>query len=208
MSATDLDRRTHWEDVYASKHPSEVSWFQPEPEVSLKLIQRTRISHDGAIIDIGGGASTLTDHLLRADFNDLAVLDIAGSALDHGKRRLGPDADRVDWIISDITTWRPTRAFDLWHDRAVLHFLTGPDEQRAYAEVLTAAVRPGGWAIIGGFAPDGPAQCSGLNVAHHDATSLGALFGDAFALLETHGEVHITPQGRDQKFRYHLFARK
>lgn len=206
MSASDAN--AHWEDVYSSKRPSEVSWFQPAPDVSLKLIRRTRIPPEAAIIDIGAGASTLVDHLLGDGFNTVAALDIAASSLEHSKRRLGARAARVDWIVSDIITWQPDRTFDLWHDRAVLHFLTDRNDQQAYANVLRHAVRPGGWAIIGGFAPGGPDRCSGLNVVHHDGDSLLALFGDAFSLMETHGELHVTPQGREQSFRYHLFARK
>lgn len=208
MSATESERRTHWEMVYSTKQPGEVSWYQPEPELSLKLIRRTLVPRDAAIVDVGGGASTLVDHLVRDGFTDINVVDIAPSALEHAKRRLGADAGRVTWIAADVTSWRPARTVDLWHDRAVLHFLTSESDQRAYADVLRATLRPGGWAIIGGFAPHGPLKCSGLDVVRHDAESLTALLGEAFALVETHGEIHLTPQGREQAFRYHLFSRR
>jgi hypothetical protein len=208
MSATEPERRTHWETVYSTKQPGEVSWYQPEPELPLKLIRRTLAPHNAAIVDIGGGASTLVDHLVRDGFADITVLDIAAPALEHAKRRLGVSAARVTWIAADVTSWRPARAVDLWHDRAVLHFLTNESDQRAYADTLRATVRPGGWAIIGGFAPHGPLKCSGLDVVRHDANSLRALLGNDFALMETHGEIHVTPQGREQAFRHHLFSRR
>jgi SAM-dependent methyltransferase len=206
---TGNDRRAHWDAVYQTRSPSDVSWFQPQPELSLNLIHRTGIGRDRAIIDIGAGASNLVDCLLGEGYSDLAVLDISGAALDHAKARLGEAARRVDWIAADITTWRPPhQRFDVWHDRAVLHFLTDARDQAAYAENLRTAVKPDGWAIIGGFAPQGPAKCSGLDVVHHDAASLRALLGPDFALMETHGEIHVTPQGRDQAFRFHVFARR
>jgi hypothetical protein len=208
MSLTHSDRRAHWDNVYETKGSADVSWFQPEPELSLKLIRRTGISHDARIIDVGGGASTLVDHLQRSGFRNLTVLDIAAPGVDQAKDRLGALAERIDWIVSDVTSWRPPHAFDLWHDRAVLHFLTDPVDQAAYAKVLRDAVPAGGWVIIGGFAPNGPAKCSGLNVIHHDAETLAALLGPGFALMETHGEIHLTPQGREQAFRYHLFGRR
>jgi SAM-dependent methyltransferase len=208
MNSLEPKRRAHWETVYSAKRSTDVSWFQPEPELSLKLIRRTRMPRGASIIDVGGGASTLVDHLIRDGDNAVAVLDIAASGLEQAQRRLGADAQRVDWIVADITSWRSVRTFDLWHDRAVLHFLTSRDDQAAYADVLCSSVHSGGWAIIGGFAPNGPAQCSGLNVVHHDAASLTALLGDSFALMETHGEIHLTPHGREQAFRYHLFARR
>jgi SAM-dependent methyltransferase len=208
MSATESERRTHWETVYSTKQPEDVTWYQPEPELSLKLIRRTLVRRDAAIVDIGGGASTLADHLVRDGFTDLTVVDIAEPALQHAQRRLGPSAERVRWIATDVASWRPARAIDLWHDRAALHFLTNESDQRAYADVLRATLRPGGWAIIGGFAPHGPLKCSGLDVVRHDTESLTALLGKSFVLMETHGEIHVTPQGREQAFRFHLFSRK
>jgi len=208
MSLTAAERRAHWDIVYRTKSAADVSWFQEEPELSLKLIRRTGVARDGAIVDVGGGASTLVDHLLGEGYTNIAMLDIAAAGLKQAQHRLGAHARQVDWIVADVTSWRPARAFDLWHDRAVLHFLTDPDDQKAYARVLRSALRHGGWAIIGGFAPNGPAQCSGLDVVRHDAESLTALLGRDFALMEVHGEIHLTPQGREQAFRYHLFARK
>lgn len=208
MTPLDDNRRRHWQTVYRAKSASEVSWFQQAPELSLDLIRRTRIGHDAAIVDIGGGASTLADRLLDEGFSNLTVLDVADAGLEQTQQRLGDRAQRIEWIVADVTAWRPPRSFSLWHDRAVLHFLTDPDQQHLYAQALRTAVPSGGWAVIAGFAPGGPAQCSGLDIVQHDAESLSALLGESFALMETHGEIHLTPHGREQAFRYHLYARK
>jgi hypothetical protein len=205
---SDAEPRAHWDGVYGASRADEVSWFQSEPELSLKLIHRTGIRKNAAIVDVGGGASTLVDHLLHEGYRDLTVLDIARAALEQAQARLGADADSVTWTVSDVTAWRPKRQFELWHDRAVLHFLTLADEQRAYADALRSALAHGGWAIIGGFAPNGPLICSGLAVVRHDAASLAGLLGESFELMETHGEIHVTPRGREQAFRYHVFERK
>lgn len=205
--ASMTDQNAHWDRVYTEKRAEEVSWRQDEPELSLKLIRRTGIAPDAPIIDVGGGASTLVDHLLWGGFRDLTVLDIAASALEQAKTRLGDRANEVNWTVSDVTAWRPARKHRLWHDRAVLHFLTEPAQQAAYAETLRAALDGDGWAIIAGFAPGGPATCSGLEIVQHDGASLSKLLGDAFQLMETHGEIHLTPWGSEQAFRYHLFRR-
>jgi hypothetical protein len=201
------DPVTHWDGVYSAKRAEEVSWHQAEPELSLKLIRRTGVARSAALIDIGGGASTLVDHLLRDGFTDVTVLDIAAPALEQARVRLGADAERAAWIAADVTAWRPTKRFRLWHDRAVLHFLTEPDHQATYARTLHAALDGDGWAIIAGFAPGGPAKCSGLPIVQHDGESLQRLLGDEFDLMETHGETHLTPWGAEQAFRYHLFRR-
>ena len=201
------DPVTHWDGVYSAKRAEEVSWHQSEPLLSLKLIRRTGVAHSAALVDVGGGASTLVDHLLRDRFTDVTVLDIAAPALEQARVRLGPDAARAAWIAADVTAWRPAKRFRLWHDRAVLHFLTEPDHQVAYARTLHAAIDGDGWAIIAGFAPGGPVKCSGLPVVQHDGESLQRLLGDEFDLMETHGETHLTPWGAEQAFRYHLFRR-
>lgn len=201
-------RAPHWDTVYATKRADEVSWFQPSAETSLKLVRRTGVARDAAIIDVGAGASTLIDGMIAEGFTDLSVLDISAVGLEQAKQRLGRNANRIEWIVADVTAWRPPRAYNIWHDRAVLHFLTDAVSQRAYADVLRAATRVDSWIIIGGFAPGGPAKCSGLDVVQHDAESLSTLLGNAFTLLETHGEVHLTPSGGEQAFRYHLFLRR
>ncbi|MFN3464776.1 MAG: class I SAM-dependent methyltransferase [Terricaulis sp.] len=201
------DQNAHWDRVYSEKRAEDVSWRQDEPTLSLKLIARTGVGHDAKIVDVGGGASTLVDSLLATGFRHLTVLDIAASGLEQAKARLGPQAQDADWVISDVRTWRPAQRFRLWHDRAVLHFLTEPGDQAAYADTLRSSVDGDGWAIIAGFAPGGPAKCSGLEIVQHDGVSLARLLGDEFQLMETHGEIHLTPGGAEQAFRYHLFRR-
>jgi SAM-dependent methyltransferase len=200
-------RHRHWESVYASRSPGEVSWYQQRPETSLALIGATGLARDASILDVGGGASTLVDHLLASGRTALAVLDISEAALAHARARLGARSEDVEWIAADITRWHPLRQFDLWHDRAVLHFLTAATDQRAYADRLRATVKPRAWAMIAGFAPGGPLKCSGLEIVQHDADSLRALLGEAFELTDVREELHRTPWGSEQAFRYHLFQR-
>lgn len=197
----------HWDRVYTEKRAEAVSWRQDEPALSLKLIKRTGVGTDAPIIDVGGGASTLVDHLIKDGYRDLTILDIAAPGLEQAKARLGGAAENAKWIVADVTAWRPPRKHRLWHDRAVLHFLTDPSAQTAYAETLRAAIDGDGWAIIAGFAPGGPAKCSGLEIVQHDGASLSKLLGDEFQLMEIHGEIHLTPWGAEQAFRYHLFRR-
>jgi len=206
-SGSMTDQNGHWHRVYSEKRAEDVSWRQEEPTLSRKLIRRTGIGQDAQIVDIGGGASTLVDHLLASGFGNLTVLDIAASGLAQTKARLGRHAASIDWVVGDVRAWRPTHRYRLWHDRAVLHFLTESADQAAYVETLRSAVEGDGWAIIAGFAPGGPVKCSGLDIVQHDGVSLARLLGDEFQLLETHGEIHVTPWGAEQAFRYHLFRR-
>ena len=201
-------RQDHWSQAYTAKPPTEVSWFQARPDLSLHLIGKSGASPDAPIIDVGGGASTLVDHLLEAGRTSVTVLDVAERALALTKSRLGERADQVDWIVADITNWvPPTQAYDIWHDRAVLHFLTEPEDQEIYAATLNSALRLGGWAIIGGFAKGGPARCSGLDIVQHDDASLKQLLGDDFSLEDIRSEAHRTPSGGEQLFAYHVFRK-
>jgi len=201
-------RQDHWREAYTAKQPSEVSWFQRRPDVSLDLIEKTEVAHDASIIDVGGGASTLVDYLLAAGRTSVTVLDVAEPALAYAKSRLREQAGCVDWIVADITKWQaPQRAYDIWHDRAVLHFLTDPADQAAYAARLKSALRVGGWVIIGGFAKGGPTHCSGLDIIQHDAVSLKKLLGPGFSLEYVRDEEHCTPRGSEQRFTYHVFKR-
>ncbi len=192
----------HWSGVYATKNEDEVSWYQARPETSLRLIANTGCGAHAALIDAGGGASTLVDHLLDAGHDDLTVLDIAPEALEKARARVGERAGHVEWIAADVLQWQPTRRYDIWHDRAVFHFLTDAQDRRRYVQVLTRALKPGGHVIIATFAPDGPEKCSGLPVMRHSPHSIAAELGDAFELLETVDEHHITPAGRVQHFNY------
>lgn len=198
-----MHAKAHWEGIYTSRSASEVSWFQEHSEVSLGLIGRTGIDKNSAIIDVGGGASTLVDDLLAAGYVDLTVLDISASALSLARRRMGPAAETVSWLEADITTVvLPYRGFDLWHDRAVFHFLTDPLERARYVQAVRRALRPGGHIIVATFGPDGPLRCSGLPVERYSPDRLHDEFGAAFTLVEHASEDHETPFGTLQRFIY------
>ncbi|TYL87273.1 class I SAM-dependent methyltransferase [Bradyrhizobium rifense] len=202
------DRTTHWQNVYATKGETEVSWFQDSPAISFEMIRAASPDRAAAIIDIGGGASRLVDVLLQDGYRDLAVLDLSANALDAAQKRIGAAASTVDWIVADATTWRPTKIWDVWHDRAAFHFLTDPHDRAAYVERLRSAVAPGGQAIIATFAPDGPEKCSGLPVQRHDSASLSAELGPEFELVETRSETHHTPWHSTQAFQFSRFRRR
>ena len=202
------NRQTHWEHVYSSKTESEVSWFQTTATPSMELLTRIGATPTSAIIDIGGGASRLVDDLHAQGFENLTVLDLSVAALATARTRLGSHSDKVAWIVADITTWSPPALYDIWHDRAALHFLTQPDEQFAYRERLITALRPGGHAIIGTFAPNGPETCSGLPVIRHTAQSLSGLLGDEFTLVGQQSHDHLTPWSALQKFQFSSFQRR
>jgi 2-polyprenyl-3-methyl-5-hydroxy-6-metoxy-1,4-benzoquinol methylase len=202
------DRSPHWENVYATKGEAEVSWFQSNPAISLAMIRAATANHSAGIIDVGGGASRLADALLHEGYRDLAVLDLSAKALQTSKLRIGAVGATIDWIVADVTTWRPQRTYDVWHDRAAFHFLTDPEDRAAYVERLRTALRPGGQVIIATFAPDGPEKCSGLPVQRHDSASLAAQFGTDFALVETRRETHHTPWQSTQAFQFSRFRRQ
>jgi 2-polyprenyl-3-methyl-5-hydroxy-6-metoxy-1,4-benzoquinol methylase len=206
-SETALDRQAHWNHIYTSKDEQAVSWFEAVPQVSLDLIHATGVGHDAAVIDIGGGASRLVDALLDEGFHDLTVLDISEESLKKSKARLGARGASMQWIVADVTTWQPERLYEVWHDRATLHFLTAPEERVAYVERLMRAVRPGGHVIIATFALEGPERCSGLPVVRHDAASLAALLGPSFELMEARRQDHTTPAGAVQRFQFSRFRR-
>jgi SAM-dependent methyltransferase len=200
-----MDARSHWENVYASKAPDAVSWYRPHLETSLELIEKVAKAHSTSIIDVGGGESTLVDDLLAHEYSNLSVLDVSPTAIEVTKRRLGHAAERVHWIIGDITnTELSPSAYDLWHDRAVFHFLRSVNERAAYVRQVAKAVRPGGHVLVSTFGPEGPTKCSGLEVVRYDAESLHAEFGVHFRLLESLKELHKTPFGTIQQFLYCL----
>lgn len=197
-----IDAKSHWEAVYRDMSPLEVSWYQQEPTLSLELIRRSGVAHVAPIIDVGGGASVLVDRLLAAGYTELSVLDIAARSLDCARQRLGAAAGQTDWIEADITTFRPSHMYALWHDRAVFHFLTGKADRARYVETLHLALQPGGHLIIAAFAIGGPEKCSGLDIVQYDADKLLAELGSGFELMETRPEAHTTPAGGEQRFNY------
>ncbi|HAT1926169.1 TPA: class I SAM-dependent methyltransferase [Legionella pneumophila] len=199
--------KSHWQSIYTEKLPQDVSWFQQEPTISLKLIQRF-CDKNAQIIDVGGGASVLVDHLLKLGYSNLAVLDISGKAIEHAKKRLHDQAIKVKWFEKDITEFIPPHTYDIWHDRAVFHFLTDIKSRQLYVNVLKKSIKPGAYSIIATFAKDGPTQCSGLDIVQYDESSIRDELGDGFVLLESQFEVHITPAGREQRFIYFAFQRK
>jgi SAM-dependent methyltransferase len=198
-----VDPKAHWEKVYRTKQPNEVSWYRPHLEVSLQLIEEAAPNRDGQIIDVGGGESTLVDDLLIRGYRNLSVLDVSLTALDVAKERLGDRANRVNWLCGDITTFAFTlHQYNVWHDRAVFHFLTESKERAAYVRQVARAVKPGGHVIVATFGPEGPTQCSGLNVVRYDPTSLHSEFGTSFQLIKHVTELHQTPAGSIQQFTY------
>ena len=203
-----MNRTEHWNQVYQTNPPDDVSWFQARPTTSLKLIEACGVGKADGIIDVGGGASVLVDCLLDAGYSKLAVLDISAAALDHAKRRLGARAGAVDWLAADVTTFTPPRQFRLWHDRAVFHFLTDKADRQKYVEAMKRTMTPDGHAIIATFAIDGPEKCSGLSVCRYDAPAISAELGAEFQLVEQVNETHVTPWSTEQRFSYFRFARR
>ncbi|PSJ53714.1 class I SAM-dependent methyltransferase [Kumtagia ephedrae] len=199
--------QSHWQKTYSEKGEAGVSWFEDRPAVSLDLIGRTGANAASSLIDVGGGASRLVDALLGHGWHALAVLDVSQTALDAAKARLGGAADAVEWIVADVTRWRPARTYDVWHDRAAFHFLTEPDERAAYVERLAAAVKPGGHAVIATFAADGPERCSGLPVMRYEPAALAATVGSSFRLVDERRHVHTTPWGTKQAFQFSVLRR-
>ncbi len=202
-----MTRKTHWERVYDTHPPDRVSWFQTRPTLSLRLIERAGVRPDQGVIDVGAGASSLVDALLQGGYGDISVLDVAASGIRHAQQRLGERAGQVQWIEADVTDFRPSRRWDLWHDRAVFHFLTDQADREGYRRALEEAVAPGGHAIVATFSTEGPKRCSGLDVARYGPATLSAELGRAFELREAHGEDHHTPTGMVQPFIYCLFRR-
>jgi SAM-dependent methyltransferase len=200
-------QQSHWENVYATKGEDEVSWFQENPAPSLALLDRLGVDRASPIIDVGGGASRLVDRLLEKGFRNLTVLDLSESALNASRARIGPDSDRVTWVPADVTRWETEETFALWHDRAAFHFLTEAQDRAAYISRLHRFVRRGGYAIIATFAPDGPERCSGLPILRYDSASLAAAIGEAFTLVSTEPDAHVTPWGSEQRFQFSVFRR-
>ena len=196
--------REHWQAVYESKGDAELSWTQPEPRLSLDLIRH--VCPTGRVIDVGGGTSMLAEKLLSAGYS-VAVLDISETALARGRTRLGPRAAAICWITADVTSTRDLGRYDLWHDRAVFHFLIDPADRAAYVALLSRTIAPGGHAVIATFGLDGPETCSGLPVRRYGGPSLAVELGPGFRLLESVEEAHATPWGKPQAFQYSVFGR-
>jgi len=198
-----MDAQQHWERVYRTKQPTEVSWYAPHLVSSLRLIEEAAPQLDAEIIDVGGGEATLVDDLLDRGHRFVSVLDISSVALDVAKARIGARATTVSWLYGNVTTYAFARhAYDVWHDRAVFHFLTDAKDRAAYVRQVARAVRPGGYVIVATFGPEGPTKCSGLDVMRYDPDALHDEFGTTFRLLKHQTETHQTPSGAKQQFTY------
>ena len=202
------NKKDHWEAVYQKKSPVEVSWYQKVPVLSLQLTIRLLKKKSDRIVDVGGGASTLADHLLDKGFDDITVLDLSSEALAHAQKRLGQKSAQISWVAADITEWEPSGTFELWHDRAVYHFLTEKTDREKYKDVLKRATHPGSWVIIAAFSIGGPEKCSGLDIVQYDREKLQSELGDSFTFVEEQFESHITPTGKEQAFGYFVFERQ
>lgn len=204
-----MNREEHWQNVYLTRAPDSVSWFRSHLDVSLELLELAGLSTDSRLIDIGGGASTLVDDLVSRGLQGITILDVSEAALAVARQRLGARAQGVKWLAADVLQAQlPEAGFDLWHDRAMLHFLTEASDAARYACQVAAAVPIGGHAVIGGFAPDGPEKCSGLPVARRSADDIAAILAPAFRLLASRVERHVTPAGAEQSFAYALLKRQ
>jgi len=197
--------RAHWDTVYRTKAPDAVSWYRRHLETSIDLIRRVAPDPSAAIIDVGGGESTLVDDLLAEGYRDVTVLDISPTAIEVARKRVGDLARHVTWMVADVAhVVLPSQRYDVWHDRAVFHFLTTHKARTAYVQCVAASMKLGGQVIVATFGPEGPTKCSGLDVVRYDARSLHAEFGRRFQLLETATEIHQTPVGGTQQFLYCL----
>ena len=198
-----MKAKVHWETVYSNKAPNAFSWYRPHLETSLALIERATGNKSRSILDVGGGESTLVDDLLARGYQNITVLDISQTAIDVTKKRLEAAAESVQWITGDVTKVElAPSAYDVWHDRAVFHFLTSGEARLAYVKNVARAVKQGGHVIVGTFGPEGPTKCSGLDVMRYDAESLHNQFGPRFQLVESSSELHQTPFGTTQQFLY------
>lgn len=199
------DNKNHWENVYETKNPDQVSWTQKKPQTSLDFINSFGLGKEAKIIDIGGGDSNLVDFLLEEGYENITVLDISVKALEKAKKRLGDNADKVKWIATDITAFEPTETYDIWHDRAAFHFLTTPEQVSKYIDIARKNIA--GFMVLGTFSKNGPTKCSGLDIQQYDEESLSKNFNESFEKIECITEDHITPFETTQNFIFCSFKK-
>ncbi len=202
-----FDRTAHWEQIYHSKALSEVSWYQPVPQTSIDLITKYAAAKNAKIIDVGGGDSHLVDHLLKLGYSNITVLDISSKAIDRAKKRLGSEAQKVTWIVSDITDFKPTETYDVWHDRAAFHFLVEQNDINAYKNTLNNNLSPNGFSIIGTFSKSGPKKCSGISIKQYSEATMVDTFRELFTRLECLDINHKTPFDTIQNFVFCVFKK-
>ncbi|WP_422934556.1 class I SAM-dependent methyltransferase [Sinomonas sp. P47F7] len=206
--ASPAERAAHWNLVYDTKGEDGVSWYQSVPTKTLELFDTLGVDRDAAVIDVGGGASVVVDHLLTRGFRDVSVLDLSKVAIERACVRLGADAERVHWLHRDLLGWTPERRFDVWHDRAVFHFLVDDEERRSYVRTLRAGLAPGAHIIVATFDADGPTHCSGLPVVRYSPADLAAQFAPDFELVASRREEHVTPAGLVQPFTWAVLSER
>jgi len=200
--------KEHWEKVFATKKENEVSWYQPYPETSVTLLEYCHLPADANVIDAGGGNSRFIDALIQKGYKNIYLLDISSNAIGHTKERLRTDADRVNWVESDVTEYKPHVQFDLWHDRASFHFLTTEERIRKYVSIVEKAVRWNGYLVIGTFSDEGPKKCSGLDVKQYSESALTEIFKDKYKPVKILRDNHRTPSGSNQNFLFCCFQKK
>jgi len=200
--------KEHWEDVWARKKSNEVSWYQQEPKTSLELILSIQPSKDASIIDVGGGDSRLVDKLLQLGFQNITVLDVSAKALERAKERLGKRAQLIKWIECDVRNFDSDDQYDIWHDRALLHFLTSDEDLKNYVELTKRHVKTGGYLIISTFSTKGPKMCSGLDTKQYSEESMKKLFSNGFNPVKSFEEEHVTPFGKSQIFTCNVFRKR
>jgi SAM-dependent methyltransferase len=205
---TSTDRRAHWEAIYSSKPFESCSWYQPVPWSSLNRIAAMNLPKNAPLLDVGGGDSFLVDHLLEDGYTDLTVLDISSMAIERAQQRLGEKADRVHWMVRDVTSFLPERTYELWHDRAAFHFLTSAEDREDYLRALLSATTDGSKAIVATFSTNGPTTCSGTVIQRHDEASLAQTFAPDWKPAEIALQLHTTPTGGEQEFLFGVFERQ
>jgi 2-polyprenyl-3-methyl-5-hydroxy-6-metoxy-1,4-benzoquinol methylase len=202
-----METKQHWENVFDTKNFNEVSWYQMNPKTSIDLILSTNVDKNVSIIDVGGGDSNLVDKLLDLEFRNITVLDVSSKALEKSKQRLGSKGEKVKWVCSDIREFETEERFDIWHDRALLHFLIDGRDVSRYVEIAKKGVKIGGYLIVGTFSLKGPEKCSGLNVKRYSESSMKETFSRGFEHVKSFEEIHNTPSGASQSFIYNVFRR-
>lgn len=202
-----MNKKEHWDDIYSRKKFTEVTWFQPEPKMILKLIRDLQLNEEARILDVGAGSSTLVDYLLEEGYHNIYLLDLSKNAFAQSRERLGERSKLVTWLEGDICNFKFNQKFDIWHDRAVFHFLTQPDDQDKYLKNLNDSLNVGAFFIISTFAEDGPLKCSGLEIVRYGKDKFVDKVGSNFELLDFQKEAHISPAGMEQKFNYWVFKK-
>ncbi len=203
-----FNRKEHWENIYNTKNLTQVGWYQEKPIISLDFLSSAHLSKNSKIIDVGGGESRFVDYLLDGGYKDITVLDISESAIIKAQQRLGDDAQKVKWIISDITEFQPSEKYDFWHDRAAFHFLIDAHDVKKYVSLVQKAITPCGQVVVGTFSTDGPSKCSGIPIHQYTEDTLNTIFQDDFEKINSFYHDHITPSGQLQNFIFCHFRSK